>query len=354
MGQEAMRDRPSRADVERTLLTTSRDRGWLAGVFFVAGAFVALVAALDPSSHRLILVGVAVAAGVVGVVAVVLRDRFTYLATLLTSMLGPPMIAIGIVAGRGGWSSVALMSLCTFVAVHTALVLRRSAAAGMIVWSAATAGAAGVIVSPHLPLVPLLVVLLVVCATLSGVTSWLMERMQRLAATDPLTGVANRTTFQAALELATAAVSRTGEPLSLIAIDLDDFKAVNDTHGHAAGDQILIAATCAWHGALRARDVLARLGGDEFAAILPGSDAAEAARIAERLRKAMPPDTYCSTGRATWTHGQQTDELLIAADRDLYRTKRGRQDHDPTPTGIGKSWESTGYSQERAIGCGFQ
>lgn len=160
------------------------------------------------------------------------------------------------------------------------------------------------------------------------------------AGTDELTGVANRRAF---LERADDEISRAlryGHTLSLVMIDIDHFKQVNDTHGHAAGDAALVRMVEACRPGLREHDVLARLGGEEFVILLPHTDAARAVLVAERLRAAVesaPVDTAAglfhitiSLGSATLHHGDgaggtadSLSSLLERADKALYRAKRG-------------------------------
>src|SRR5215216_2398291 len=116
----------------------------------------------------------------------------------------------------------------------------------------------------------------------------LLQQAQTLAATDPLTGLYNRRQFftLGAYELQHA--HRLKKPLSVLAIDIDHFKQINDTHGHLVGDEILRAAAQAFQSSLRQEDTLARIGGDEFMVLLPSTDLHEAAVIAERIRLAVP------------------------------------------------------------------
>lgn len=158
------------------------------------------------------------------------------------------------------------------------------------------------------------------------------RRLHRMAMTDPLTGVANRRRLEYVGAMALAHAHAMGEPLSLIALDVDHFKAVNDTHGHPIGDQVLISLTAACQRALRQVDQLGRLGGEEFVAILPGSDAAAALRVAERLRREvhdmslehLAPGLRLSISLGVTAKGPEQDtldQLLKRADRALYRAK---------------------------------
>ena len=111
--------------------------------------------------------------------------------------------------------------------------------------------------------------------------------LAKIAATDALTGLPNRRYFFEAAKLEVARVRRFGTAASVIMIDLDHFKAVNDTHGHAAGDKVLRCFAEVCRNSLRQIDVFARIGGEEFAAILPGTNEAAAHSVAEKLRNAV-------------------------------------------------------------------
>lgn len=159
----------------------------------------------------------------------------------------------------------------------------------------------------------------------SGLTlSRLSARVRKQAETDDLTGLLNRRAFTAAAEREHELAARTGADLSVVLIDLDGFKAVNDREGHAAGDQLLADLAHAWHGALRPADILARHGGDEFALLLPATSADGAGHVVDRLHAAHPM-AWCS-GVAAWPPGTLLDAALAEADAELYAMKRGRGD----------------------------
>ena len=109
-------------------------------------------------------------------------------------------------------------------------------------------------------------------------------KLARLAATDALTGIPNRRFFDEFSAIEFSRVQRFGEPLSVLMIDLDHFKGVNDQHGHPAGDEVLRKVALVGFHVLRACDALARIGGEEFVCLLPGTDAAGARVAAEKLR----------------------------------------------------------------------
>ena len=159
----------------------------------------------------------------------------------------------------------------------------------------------------------------------------LVEEVRRLATSDGLTGVANRRTFDETLAREVARAARTGEALSLVLIDVDHFKKVNDVHGHQVGDEVLRHVGRVLVDGARLADLPARYGGEEFAVILPGASSGDALMIAERLRAAIasggPVSVTASAGVATVVAGRVTpDELVATADRALYAAKRAGRD----------------------------
>jgi diguanylate cyclase (GGDEF)-like protein len=151
---------------------------------------------------------------------------------------------------------------------------------------------------------------------------------QALAHRDPLTGVANRRSFEEQGTAQISASEREGRPLALVAIDIDHFKRINDQHGHAAGDTALQAFVRRVQQALPPCHALYRLGGEEFALLLPGTDEAGAARVAETLRRALAQTRFepvgalsASFGVAMLHAGDTLDALMQRADAALYGAK---------------------------------
>lgn len=152
----------------------------------------------------------------------------------------------------------------------------------------------------------------------------LIGTLEELAMTDPLTGLYNRRYVKEALKNMLETALRCSKPLSVVLIDLDGFKAVNDQHGHLRGDRVLCEAASALRSALRQSDVLGRHGGDEFILLDP-ADSASAARLVERAVEAVRKATALSlsAGIACWPEdGNTPDELIAAADRSLGITKK--------------------------------
>ncbi|MGF6112132.1 sensor domain-containing diguanylate cyclase [Pseudomonas frederiksbergensis] len=161
------------------------------------------------------------------------------------------------------------------------------------------------------------------------------QELSQLAATDALTGMANRRTLDQVLRHEWFRAQRSGQPLSVLMVDADHFKAFNDRHGHQGGDDALRSlAKVISANVRRPGDLVARYGGEEFSVILPETDSAGARQIAEAIRVAVEqlplvagadsPMTV-SIGISTWTSASETtlEQLLFAADKALYQAKEG-------------------------------
>jgi len=148
--------------------------------------------------------------------------------------------------------------------------------------------------------------------------------LTRLARTDPLSGLANRRGWDEQLDRELAQARRSGRPVSVALLDIDDFKGYNDVHGHQAGDRLLVAAAAAWQGQLRDGDMLCRWGGDEFAALLPDCSEDEAREIISRVTPTTPSLQSCAAGVAEWDSTETSDELVWRADAELLKQKRAR------------------------------
>jgi diguanylate cyclase (GGDEF)-like protein len=145
--------------------------------------------------------------------------------------------------------------------------------------------------------------------------------LARQARTDELTALPNRRAWDEALVRELSRAQRTGQPLCLALLDLDHFKAYNDTLGHPAGDAHLRRTAAAWRRELRAVDVLARYGGEEFGVLLPATALAEATEAIDRVRAATPNEQTASAGVVQWDGEESPDALLARADAALYRAK---------------------------------
>ncbi len=162
--------------------------------------------------------------------------------------------------------------------------------------------------------------------------AWLLERIRELAQTDGLTGVANRDTFDRRLSSELSRAARHQENVSLLMVDVDHFKLLNDAHGHLVGDDVLRRVAKQLGEASREQDTIARYGGEEFSLVLPSTDTGEALVVADRIRRliaesAEDPPVTISIGVATFPlDALEVHELVTAADMALYRSKRAGRD----------------------------
>ena len=154
----------------------------------------------------------------------------------------------------------------------------------------------------------------------------LIAEVQSLARSDALTGLPNRRVIDEVLPREMARALRADTPLCLAIIDIDHFKAYNDTHGHLAGDAVLRDCAVAWGSKLRGEDTILRYGGEEFLVVLPNCAAEDAIVIVERLRAATPAQQTCSAGLAMWRPGESVDDLVGRADKALYEAKESGRD----------------------------
>jgi diguanylate cyclase (GGDEF)-like protein len=164
----------------------------------------------------------------------------------------------------------------------------------------------------------------------------LVRQLRDAAETDLVTGVYSHRHLQDRVRQETARAARSHAPLSVLMVDLDDFKLVNDRHGHQAGDRVLRAIAGALRAAVRTSDVVARYGGDEFVVLMPDTDTEEAERVAQRAVDAVASLAHpmadgsdvhvsCSVGLAIHPRdGRSGKALLRAADAAMYAQKRSR------------------------------
>jgi diguanylate cyclase (GGDEF)-like protein len=188
----------------------------------------------------------------------------------------------------------------------------------------------------------------------------LFAQMQQQALTDGLTGCFNRRSFEMQLERDLHLATRMRQPISLILIDIDKFKSVNDTYGHDAGDVALRCLAEVLRDELRGVDTAARYGGEEFAVILPQAGPDGALLVAERLRarieKMIVPvvgKITASFGLATFPiHATSRDSLVVSADRALYEAKHSGRNRVCAPdvevADIEAAFEASGLTLSEA------
>jgi len=188
------------------------------------------------------------------------------------------------------------------------------------------------------------------------------HQLASLAHTDPLTQLANRRFLIEILEREFSRARRYNRPLSLIYLDLDGFKEINDQFGHLFGDEILRGVSVSLKGVLRSTDLLARIGGDEFAVLLPETDLDGSMNVARKLRRALmsygnqlnnspqtssefdgeiPPLTFCSGVSTIHPNDESIDDMLSRADDAQYLAKTTGKAHTRLETEIGQSKNNT-------------
>jgi diguanylate cyclase (GGDEF)-like protein len=159
------------------------------------------------------------------------------------------------------------------------------------------------------------------------------QRYQELSITDALTGLFNKRYLNSKLTSEVDHAHRLGQPLSIMMMDLDHFKRVNDTYGHHTGDKILKSAGHIILGFIRKTDTACRYGGEEFVLVMPGTDLENAFTVAERIRTAMAENRFQAEGKQSISvtlsmgisglkPGEGVDALMERADRGLYEAKR--------------------------------
>ncbi len=161
-----------------------------------------------------------------------------------------------------------------------------------------------------------------------------LDTCEEAAFTDHLTGLANRRRFERQLEREVSRTQRYGRPFCLLLLDIDNFKQVNDSHGHEAGDEVIRRLALTLQAGTRGIDLAARVGGEEFAVILPETDFVGGLDVAERLRIAVREMNVPLIGQVTASFGVAEfpvsaatgRELVSVADAALYQAKRGGRD----------------------------
>ncbi|MCU0312935.1 MAG: GGDEF domain-containing protein [Solirubrobacteraceae bacterium] len=314
----------------------------LAWLFLAAGVLgvIAATAPHDPVTRVPVVLGIsALAIAVSGVLYLLRRRRLHVVGAVVLLTLAIAMTATGIWATGGppNATSAFYMWICLFAAY----VLPGRLAIGAALVCSASYVAVTVISPPSYPPVAHLATSIaslvgatMLVTTLRARLQEVMEVLSEAASTDPLTGLANRRQFNGVLARELARAQRDKRPVSLIVLDLDHFKTVNDSAGHDAGDEVLrlVAAVLTEHS--RTVDLPARLGGEEFALILPDTDAEGGVLVAERLRlevqrrtKRGGPGVTVSLGVAcSPSGGRDADALVQDADSALYVAKNGGRD----------------------------
>ncbi len=325
-----------RAWVRADLLTLS---GRALGLLYVGGALFGLVAIGLPHGAHFNVVADLVLAAIAMTIGVWAwsRRELGPVPTHVLLALGAAMVSGGVYSGRGDDVSMSAAVLYVVLALGAGLF---TSLRGVAVQVSLMGGAYAVVLALSGNRGAFAEWLFVIGAV--TVTAWVTAanrtQLVRLAQLDPLTGLANRAGLGSVLDRELAKSRRSGQPLSVAVVDLDDFKALNDEHGHLAGDRALVRLVETWRSALRGGDLLARFGGDEFVIVLPEAATWQATRVLQRLRQHGGACPW-SAGLATWDGVESVDRLLARADGALYRAKDRRRGSwlalaRPVPTAV--------------------
>ncbi|HQY34235.1 GGDEF domain-containing protein [Actinotalea sp.] len=311
-------------------------RGWVLALVLMLGALVCILMARGPVAPleqlppavgqldvpRAVMLQVAAAALLVLAIPAVTLRRHT--GVLWWLVVGSIVVNSVVLAGATSTAGLVLTSMAyTYAVLYAAYAFERRLLVGVLV-----AVLVGSLVGSALSATGFRFI--VWFSTVGGVVGagavlgHVMQLLRWYATVDALTGVLTRTAFDATAHSALSSARRRGAQSVLVLIDLDGFKAVNDTHGHAAGDELLVATVEAWGRRLRGQDVLGRSGGDEFVLLLPDTDLAGARVLVETLGEVSP--IAFSAGLALAGPEDTLDHLLRRADAGMYEVKRTRMD----------------------------
>ena len=264
-----------------------------------------------------------------------LAGALLLLVTLLRFAVSNPIEAVGflyvipisLLAAERGWHG-GLWAAAAAIALTIAWAVVQHVPLGVIGYfsRAATFASVGMLVGLHAEQ----------RRKLEAERELLMEELRATALSDALTGLPNRRAWDERLAHELAVAGRSGCPLSVAAIDLDNLKQVNDSLGHEHGDRFIQDCAQLWAASLRETDFIARVGGDEFMVVLPDCAEEKAEQMARRIRDATPSKPSFSVGIATWNADEEGYELIHRADRAMYAAKAAGGDQvsaAPTPSG---------------------
>ena len=308
-----------RADIDET----RREMVRVSVVGYVGLSFTAL-AALALSSWPLTARLVTIALVVIALVsASLLRSTSSGVPLWLLVLQAPyvlVLISVGAAVAQGD-AHVAIAIFYVIVAIYSFHFFITPVALGMLVLGA-IAYACAMLFKDANSWLATIVVMGGSGITAGLITNLVVQRISRLAAEDALTGLTNRRSWEALLRHEVLNAPRKNTPLSIVLFDLDNFKHVNDTQGHVAGDRLLQQVAHALQRVTRKGDVAARWGGDEFALLLVNCDRAEAAKIVGRVDEELNELIRFSAGITTWRTSQSLQDMIQDADAELYSVKQ--------------------------------
>lgn len=311
----------------KRILDRQSDLSTTSVIFYAVGAiFPLLFASVFHSEHQpanSTLYAVSVLSAATMMTALLLGARFTVLLAGI-GMTGASMLILLLVV----WTPLELRALnigMIFMTIFVYLVWF------MPMWFARTVAypwltvyCVVMVVKFSADVRPLMLTLVISTLVLGELIGRFKRRIEETSLTDMLCNVWNQRGFMLLLGRAVGSAGRSGDPLSLLYIDLDGFKAINDAQGHAAGDRVLREFSRLIDERLRPQDELARIGGDEFAVVLPNTHWEDANRIGERLREQTEALNW-SFGAAQWQRQESSEQFLARADQLMLQQKRARK-----------------------------
>lgn len=319
---------PNTSSSTESARRVSSDATLALAAFYGAGGLLCLLSLVIPAwagRHEAIVLAVGVLATVVAAVLPLTRAWLTKPVCYVLVLFGSGLIAALLYAGAGGGASATYAGFYVWVAVYSFLFFSPRAACVQVLVALLSEAAALVWVGERDVAPAQLVVGAGTMLATGAVVGLLAARLRRLTLTDELTGLPNRR----ALDLTLAdrlARDRKRLPVAVLGIDLDGFKAHNDTFGHAAGDDLLRTIATTWSAELRQGDLLARAGGDEFFAVLHDCDDERALAVAARLVSGIPGEVSACVGLVVLPGGKNSPSvdiprLLATVDAALYEGK---------------------------------
>ena len=323
---DATRTPPARHRRAATLPATHPAWGvaFFAGIGAVVCELALLIQVLDGGpTGALAATGAFI--GLAGIVFVLLArrgaDRWRPWMTHVGPLVGQTSLVLLLLRAEDPVTAITYAGLFSWAAAYVGLYLApRQVVAHVLLITAIVTGTTSAVLGVPAAL-RVMVVDAPVLAAIAAICARLASLLRRQSSVDTLTGLLNRRGLEEAAQVFADAATRARASCSVVAIDLDGFKQVNDLRGHEGGDQLLREVAVAWRAVLRAEDVLARTGGDEFVVLVPGSVAEATARV-ERLRSNAPAEVGVSAGVARWSPIRSIDEALRRADSALYEAKR--------------------------------
>lgn len=296
----------------------------LSGILFLVGLWLLAQVFWPATAESLLWLDLALAVIVLVLAAASLMGRrhFGDWWVLVVLLAGNAMVACSTFADPTALGQIINGFFLLMITVFAAYFLARRAFSLVLV-TGVGGYSAGLILNPKLDVISYALLINVLVVAVAVAVAYQATLVRALVQEDPLTGALNRRGLELVAPRARAHADREGKPTTVMVIDLDGFKRLNDERGHRHGDHVLATAVQDWTTVLRRGDVLARIGGDEFVVVLPGMSLEDARTFAERLRELN--HIAWTFGCALWGPKDDLSSALNAADRVMYSRKPHRR-----------------------------